>query len=144
MTFAAMPAGEVSTLALLPLEKDVRVLFYELGIVAVNNMLGYEALQLFTDLQLAEPEAPYPLVGLGLVAMATGDFQGAKQYFTNPIVLESPLAPYAQGYLALTYKLSGNKGGFEEASLAAQEGSNGELQSVLQEVGDAIIDFSQY
>ena len=139
-----MPAGEVSTLALLPLEKDVRVLFYELGIVAVNNMLGYEALQLFTDLQLAEPEAPYPLVGLGLVAMATGDFQGAKQYFTNPIVLESPLAPYAQGYLALTYKLSGNKGGFEEASLAAQEGSNGELQSVLQEVGDAIIDFSQY
>lgn len=143
MTFAAMPAGEVSNSALLPLEKDFRVLFYELGIVAVNNMLGYEALQLFTDLQLAEPEAPYPIVGLGLVAMATGDFQGAKQYFTNPIVLESPLAPYAQGYLALTYKLSGNKGGFEEASLAAQEGSNGELQSVLQEVGDAVIEFSQ-
>lgn len=144
MTFAAMPEGEVSSLALLPLEKDIRVLFYELGIVAVNNMLGYEALQLFTDLHLAEPEAPYPIVGLGLVAMATGDFQGSKQYFTDPIVLESPLAPYAQGYLALAYKLSGNKGGFEEASLAAQEGSNGELQSVLQEVGDAVIDFSQY
>jgi hypothetical protein len=144
MTSAEMSAGEVSSSALFPLEKDIRVLFYELGIVAVNNMLGYEALQLFTDLHLAEPEAPYPFVGLGLVAMATGTFEGAKQYFTNPIVLESPLAPYAQGYLALTYKLSGNRGGFEEASLAAQEGTNGELQAVLKEVGDAVIDFSQH
>lgn len=144
MTFAAMPAGEVSSSALLPLEKDIRVLFYDLGIVAVNNLLGYEALLLFTDLHLAEPEAPYPIVGLGLVSMATGDLQGAKQHFTNPIVLESPLAPYAQGYLALTYKLSGNRGGFEEASLAAQEGSNGELRDVLQEVGEAVIDFSQH
>lgn len=143
MTFAAIPTGEVLTSDFFPLAKDTRVLFYELGIVAVNNLLGYEALQLFTDLHLAEPEAPYPFVGLGLVAMAMGDFQGAKQNFTHPIVLESPLAPYAQGYLALSYKLSGNKGGFEEASLAAKEGSHGELEAVLEEVGNTVIDFSQ-
>ena len=144
MTFAAMPAADVSRSALLPLEKEFRVLFYETGIVAVNNLLGYEALQLFTELHNAEPEAPYPLVGLGLVAMATGDFDGAKQSLTNPVVLESTLAPYAQGYLALSYKLSGNTGGFEEASLAAKEGSNGELEAVLKEVGETAIDFSQH
>ena len=143
MTFAGMPTAEAHSAELFPLERDTRVLFYELGIVAVNNFLGYEALQLFTDLQLAEPEAPYPIVGLGLVAMAMGDLQGAKENFTHPIVLESPLAPYAQGYLALSYKLNGNNGGFEEASLAAREGSNGELQAVLEEVGNTVIDFSQ-
>lgn len=143
MNFAGMPTAEAHTADIFPLERDIRVLFYELGIVAVNNFLGYEALQLFTDLQLAEPEAPYPIVGLGLVSMAMGDLQGAKENFTHPIVLESPLAPYAQGYLALSYKLNGNNGGFEEASLAAREGSNGELQAVLEEVGNTIIDFSQ-
>lgn len=143
MTFAGMPTAEAHSADLFPLERDSRVLFYELGTVAVNNLLGFEALQLFTDLQLAEPEAPYPFVGLGLVAMAMGDLQGAKENFTHPIVLESPLAPFAQGYLALSYKLSGNNGGFEEASLAAREGSNGQLQEVLEEVGNSVIDFSQ-
>jgi len=143
MIFAGMPTAEAHSADLFPLERDTRILFYELGIVAVNNLLGVLAMQLYTELQLAEPDAPYPLVGLGLVAMAMGDAHGAKQNFTHPMVLESPLAPYAQGYLALAYKLSGNNGGFEEASLAAREGSNGELQAVLEEVGNTVVDFSE-
>lgn len=143
MTFAGLPSTDVVSANLFPLERDIRVLFYELGIVALNNWLGVEALLLYTDLQVAEPEAPYPIVGLGLVAMAVGDSHAAKQNFTHPIVQESPLAPYAQGYLAMSYKLSGNNGGFEEASLAAKEGSNGELQFVLDEVGKTHIDVSQ-
>ncbi|MFM8984149.1 MAG: hypothetical protein ACKOLA_14925 [Spartobacteria bacterium] len=143
MTFAGLPSTDVVSAELFPLEKDIRVLFYELGVVALNNWLGVHALQLYTDLQIAEPEAPYPILGMGLVAMAVGDTCAAKQNFTHPIVQESPLAPYAQGYLAMSYKLSGNNGGFEEASLAAKEGSNGELQFVLDEVGKTHIDISQ-
>jgi hypothetical protein len=141
MTYAT--AADVSSSDVLPLEKDLRVLFYETGIMAVNNLLGYEAYQLFSELQQAEPEAPYPLVGLGMVAMASGDVDAAKQYFTDPIVLGSPLAPYAQGFLALAYKLSGNQGGFEEATLAANAASNGELDGTLSEIRNASIDLSQ-
>jgi predicted Zn-dependent protease len=143
MSFAMMSGADVSSTELLPLEKDLRVLFYETGIVAVNNLMGYEALQLYTELHQAEPGAPYPLVGLGMVALATGDIHAAKRYFTDPIVLESPLAAYAQGFLALAYKLSGNQGGFEEASHAANAASNGELDGAMAEIRDAHIDLSQ-
>lgn len=143
MTLASIPSVNASSSSLFPLEKDMRVLFYELGVVGVNNLLGYESLLLFTELHQAEPEAPYPLVGLGLLAMATGDAHGAKQHFNHPIVLGSPLAPYAQGYLAMTYKLNGNAGGFQEASEAAKAASNEELYKALDEIENVVIDLSQ-
>lgn len=142
MTLPSIPSADLSALSLFPLEKEMRVLFYELGVVGVNNLFGYEALLLFTELHQAEPEAPYPHVGLGLLAMATGDAHGAKQHFNHPIVLESPLAPYAQGYLAMTYKLNGNSGGFQEASEAAKAGSNEELHKALDEIENAVLDLS--
>lgn len=139
-----MPFPDHSSAFPLPLDKEMRVLFYELGIIGINNLLGYEALQLFADLKTAEPEAAYPVVGLGVVALATADFNEAQRNFTDPIVRESPLAPFAQGYLALSYKLSGNHGGFHEASAAAAEGSNGNLKATLDDLEHAVIDFSQH
>lgn len=143
MTFDERPTSGVSAQDLYPLERNIRSLFYDLGIVALNNLLGFEACQLYTDLQIAEPEAPYPIVGMGLVAIAVGDHHAAEQYFKSPIVLGSPLAPYAQGYLAISYKMNGNNGGFEEAALAATNGSNGELQSILDAVGNSNPVFAQ-
>jgi hypothetical protein len=143
MSFASFADAPAEMGSLLPLERDMRVLFYELGVVGVNNLMGYEALQLFTELQKVEPEAAYPLVGLGMLGLATGDFHAAESHFTHPIVAQSPLAPYAQGFLAVSHKLQGNNSGFEAASRAATEASQGQLGSTLSELGQTTIDFSQ-
>jgi len=143
MSFASLDAVPAQTANPLPLERDLRVLFYELGTVGVNNLMGYEALQLFTELQVAEPEAAYPYVGLGVVGLATGDMEFSKNNFTHPVVAASALAPFAQGLLAICHKLQGNNSGFEAASKAAMEASQGELETTLTELGKANIDLSR-
>jgi hypothetical protein len=105
--------------------------------------MGYEAYQLFTELQIAEPYAAYPFVGLGVVGLATADFATSQENLTHPVVASSPLAPFAQGLLAICHKLQGNNSGFEAASKAATENSQGELETTLKELGKVDIDLSR-
>jgi hypothetical protein len=143
MTLSSLASAPVLNENPLPLDRDLRVLFYEIGTVGVNNLLGYEAFQLFTELQMAEPDAAYPYVGLGVVGLATGDMEISRNNFTHPVVASSALAPFAQGLLAICHKLQGNNSGFEAASRAAMETSQGELETALSELGRAEIDLSR-
>ena len=138
--FSAFPTTATSPL---PLESDLRSLFYELGTVAVNNLMGYEALQLFTELRTAEPDAGYPIIGLGLTAMLCGDFAEAESQFSQPTVAASTLAPYAQALLAICYKMQGNNSGFEAASKAAKESSDPGIATSMDDLVAVNIDLQQ-
>ena len=138
--FSAFPTTATSPL---PLESDLRSLFYELGTVAVNNLMGYEALQLFTELRTAEPDAGYPIIGLGLTAMLCGDFAEAESQFSQPTVAASTLAPYAQALLAICYKMQGNNSGFDAASKAAKESSDPGIATSMDDLVAVNIDLQQ-
>ena len=121
--------------SVLPLETDMRRLFFELGTVASNNLMGIDALFLFMALEKCEPQEAYPKVGLGLVHLLIGDFSGAKGYLSSPEAQNSKLAASANAMLALVHKLDGNQSGFAAASLAATEKSpNGEYNQVMKEL----------
>lgn len=135
--FSAFPTTGINPL---PLERETRSLFYELGTIAVNNLFGYEALQLFTELRAAEPDAGYPIVGLGLTAMLCADFAEAESQFSHPTVAASTLAPYAQALLAVCYKMQGNNSGFDTASKAAKEASDPGIASSMDELVGVNID----
>lgn len=138
--FSAFPTTAINPL---PLESETRSLFYELGTVAVNNLLGYEALQLFTELRTAEPDAGYPIVGLGLTAMLCGDFADAEGQFSHPTLAASTLAPYAQALLAICYKMQGNNSGFDAASKAAKESSDPGIATSMDELVSVNIDMQK-
>jgi len=138
--FSAFPTTEIN---LLPLERETRSLFYDLGTIAVNNLMGYEALQLFTELRTAEPDAGYPIIGFGLTAMLCGDFAEAESQFSQPTVAASSLAPYAQALLAICYKMQGNNSGFEAASKAAKESSDPGIATSMDDLVAVNIDLQQ-
>lgn len=121
--------------SVLPLEAEHRRLFFELGTVAANNLMGIDALFLFMALEKCEPQEAYPKVGLGMVHLLTGDFSGAQEYLSSPEAQNSPLAGSANTMLALVHKLNGNQSGFAAASLAVAEKSpNGEYNQVIKEL----------
>jgi hypothetical protein len=139
MTLSSLASAPVLNENPLPLDRKLRVLFYEIGTVGVNNLLGYEAFQLFTELQIAEPDAAYPFVGLGMVGLAAGDAEVCEKNLNHPVVAASALAPFAQGLLAVSHKLQGNSSAFEAASRAAIDSSDGELDATLEELSKAQI-----
>lgn len=106
----------------LPLPREVRQLFFQLGTTALNNLLGPEAFTLFSDLEAAEPDQPYAKVGLGMAYMCCSEPVEAARYFQDPIVQQSPMAASANAILAICHKLDGNASGFEQASARALAG----------------------
>lgn len=119
----------------LPLDTEFRRLFFELGTVAANNLMGVEALFLFNALEKCEPQEAYPKIGLGMVHLLVGDFSGAKDYLTSPEAQNSRLADSANAMLALVHKLDGNESGFAAASLSINKNcDNGEFSQVMQDL----------
>lgn len=122
----------------IPLGVDYRRLFFELGTVAANNLMGIDALFLFMALEKCEPQEAYPKVGLGMVHLLTGDFSGAQGYLSSPEAQNSKLAASANAMLALVHKLDGNQSGFAAAYLATAESSpDGEFNQVMKELESA-------
>jgi predicted Zn-dependent protease len=122
-----------STGPALPLDKETRQLFFQLGTTALNNLLGTHAAALFGALEVAEPDEAYAKLGLGMTYMCCSEFDTAVQYFTNDVVQNSALAPSANALLAMTCKLDNNNSGFEAASAKAVEG-NAEFGSTIEDL----------
>ena len=122
---------------LFPLDRETRKLFFQIGATAANNLKGVEALSMFQALETAEPDQPYPKVGIGLGAILMGDFQSAEEYLNNPMVQESPLAASANSFLALSHHLNGNASGFERAVANTKTNSQGEFDDVLQDLASS-------
>jgi len=102
--------------AALPLNRETRQLFFQLGTTALNNLQGSHAAALFGALEVAEPDQPYVKLGLGMTYLCCSEHESAAQYFSSEIVQSSPLADSANVLLALTHKLSGNASGFDLAA----------------------------
>jgi hypothetical protein len=122
-----------STSQALPLDKETRQLFFQLGTTALNNLLGTHAAALFGALEIAEPDQAYVKLGLGMTYMCCSEFDTAAQYFSTEIVQNSALAPSANALLAMTFKLDNNNSGFEAASAKAVEG-NSEFGSTIEDL----------
>jgi hypothetical protein len=114
-------ANEQST-DVLPLEKETRQLFFQLGTAALNNLLGTHGIALFSALEKVEPDQAYAKVGLGMTHLCCSNFDEAARYFNDPIVQSSPLAASASALLAISSKMEGNASAFESASAKALEG----------------------
>lgn len=106
----------------LPLDKETRQLFFQLGTTALNNLLGTHGIALFAALEKAEPDQAYAKVGLGMSYLCCSEFQEASSYFQDPVVQASPLASSGNMLLAISNKLAGNASGFESAAAQAMEG----------------------
>lgn len=114
--------AESDVSAVLPLDKEVRQLFFQLGTAALNNLLGTHGIALFAALEKAEPDQAYAKVGLGMTHLCCSNFDEAARYFNDPIVQSSPLAASASALLAISSKMEGNASAFESASAKALEG----------------------
>jgi predicted Zn-dependent protease len=117
----------------LPLDKETRQLFFQLGSTALNNLLGTHAAALFGALEVAEPDQAYPKVGLGMTYLCCSEFDTAAEYFNQEVVQNSSLAPSANALLAMSCKLDNNHSGFASASAKAVEG-NAEFQSTVEDL----------
>jgi|688.fasta_scaffold699301_1 hypothetical protein len=106
----------------LPMDKQTRQLFFQLGTTALNNLLGTHAAALFGALEVAEPDEAYPKVGLGMTYLCCSEFDIAARYFNDEIVQNSSLAPSANALLAMSCKLDNDSAGFAIASAKAVEG----------------------
>ena len=127
------PTSETTQHAL-PLSKEARQLFFQLGTTALNNLLGTHAAALFGALEKAEPDQAYPKLGLGMAFMCISDFDTAARYFNDDIVQSnSSLAPSANTLLAMACKLDNNNTGFEVAAAKAVEG-NSDLHGTIEDL----------
>ena len=124
------PTTPIETGSALPLEKETRQLFFQLGTTALNNLLGTHAIALFSALEKADPDQPYVKVGLGMTYLCCSDFDEASKYLQDPIVQNSPMAGSANTLLAICHKMDGNASGFEAASAKAVE-SDSEMGSTI-------------
>lgn len=116
--------------AALPLERETRQMFFQLGTTALNNLLGPESFALFSALESAEPDQPYAKVGLGMAYMCCSEFGEAARFLQDPIVQQSPMAASANALLAICCKLDGNASGFEHASAQAVAGDAGMASTI--------------
>jgi len=127
------PSSENSQPAL-PLNKEARQIFFQLGTTALNNLLGTHAAALFGALEKAEPDQAYPKLGLGMAYMCVSDFDMAARYFNDDIVQSNnALAPSANVLLAMNCKLDKNNSGFEAAAAKAVQG-NTEMQTTIDDL----------
>jgi predicted Zn-dependent protease len=118
----------------LPLSKEARQVFFQLGTTALNNLLGTHAAALFGALEKAEPDQAYPKLGLGMAYLCISDFDTAASYFNDDIVQSNTsLAPSANAPLAMACKLDNNNSGFEAASAKAVEG-NADLHGTIEDL----------
>jgi predicted Zn-dependent protease len=118
----------------LPLTKEARQIFFQLGTTALNNLLGTHAAALFGALEKAEPDQAYAKLGLGMSYMCVSDFDTAARYFNDDVVQSnSALAPSANVLLAMNCKLDNNNSGFEAAAAKAVQGNN-EMQSTIEDL----------
>lgn len=125
--------------SVLPLEKEMRQLFFQLGATAASDLKGVEALQMFTALEIAEPDEAYPKVGIGLAAILMGDFDGSSKYLQHPIVQNSPLAGSASSFQAMAHHLNGNESAFRRSADLARIASSGEFDEVLNDLASSPI-----
>jgi hypothetical protein len=121
----------------LPLTRELRQLFFQLGVTAASDLKGVEALQMFTALEIAEPDEAYPKVGIGLAAILMGDFEGASNYLQHPVVQNSALAGSASSFQAMAHHLNGNLSGFQRSAEMARIASSGEFDDVLNELASS-------
>lgn len=122
---------------ILPLDRETRKLFFQLGATAASDLKGVEALKMFNALEIAEPDQAYPKVGIGMLAMLLGDFQGAENYLNHPIVQSSRLATSANSFLAMAHQLNGNTSAFQNTANKIKSNSHGEYDHMLQELATA-------
>lgn len=116
--------AETEVKDVLPLDKETRQLFFQLGTTALNNLLGTHGIALFGALEKAEPDQAYAKVGIGMSYMCCAEFQEASSYFQDPVVQSSPLAASANMLLAISSKLAGDASAFESAAAQALEGDS--------------------
>ncbi len=113
--------AETDVSDVLPLDKETRQLFFQLGTTALNNLLGAHGIALFAALEKAEPDQAYAKVGIGMSYMCCSEFLEASSFFQDPVVQSSPLASSANILLAISSKLAGNASAFESAAAQALE-----------------------
>lgn len=102
--------------------EDTRRFFYELGMAATVLGKKFESNLLFFNLMEADPEAAYPLLGLGYCRIMAGSFGEAHTLLSDPRVTQSPLAGVGVSLRALAFHL---------------EGREAEKQKLLEEMGQA-------
>lgn len=102
--------------SILPLPKETRQLFFQLGTTALNNLQGAHAAALFGALDVAEPDQAYVKVGLGMTYMCCSEHESAARYLSSECVQSSALADSANMLLAIIHKLNGNASGFDLAA----------------------------
>jgi hypothetical protein len=115
------PTAQEQSNNVLPLDKQTRQLFFQLGTAALNNLLGTHGIALFSALEKVEPDQAYAKVGLGMTQLCCSNFDEASRYFNDPVVQNSPLAASASALLAISSKMEGNASAFESASAKALE-----------------------
>ena len=78
-----------------------------LGYCANTRGLHKEAKLIFKALASVQPQAEYPLIGMGVAMLYATEFDQAIDLFKDKILKINPQNASAKAYLGLAYKLNG-------------------------------------
>jgi Flp pilus assembly protein TadD len=89
------------------IDSDLLKLLMEMGFLATNNGRLREATTIFKGLTRARPQSVYPKIGLGCVAMGSGQFTQAVEILRNAPAQVPGERDLCQGFLGMALKLGG-------------------------------------
>jgi hypothetical protein len=115
------------------IDSELLKLLMEVGFMATNSGRLSEAATIFKGLTRARPQSVYPRIGLGCVAMGSGQFAQAVEILKQAPVKADGERDLCQGFLGMALKL----GGFEEEcrSVLGQLQSEGQNEVAVRMAG---------
>ncbi|MEJ2643248.1 MAG: tetratricopeptide repeat protein [Desulfosarcinaceae bacterium] len=115
------------------IDTDLLKLLMEVGFMATNSGRLPEAATIFKGLSRARPQSVYPQIGLGCVAMGSGQFAQAVEILKAAPAQADGERDLCQGFLGMALKL----GGFQEEcrSVLTQLQSEGQNEVAVRMAG---------
>jgi hypothetical protein len=89
------------------IDTDLLKLLMEVGFMATNGGRLQEAATIFKGLSRARPKSVYPKIGLGCVAMGSGQFTQAVEILKSAPAQAAGERDLCQGFLGMALKLGG-------------------------------------